>query len=148
MNGWMDGGREGGPRQRVRAFCLSSQFACPSAGTFTSHKNWKASTSQTMKTTAAFLALAGSAAAFAPSSNNNKVRMCHPASRHLLRIANPLCSPLFLASIDSLQAPLTTVEVANLSELPGSTAPFKAGFDPIKLSDIGSDETFAWMQAA
>jgi len=50
-----------------------------------------------------------------------------------------------------LQAPsssLTQLQVANLREMPGSTAPFKAGFDPINMAEIGSDETFAWMQAA
>ena len=41
----------------------------------------------------------------------------------------------------------TSAEVANLQELPGSTAPMP-GFDPLDIADVGSVETFAWMQAA
>jgi hypothetical protein len=31
--------------------------------------------------------------------------------------------------------------------MPGSTAPMP-GFDPLDIADVGSEETFAWMQAA
>jgi len=52
-----------------------------------------------------------------------------------------------LVNLSLHQASLTTAEVANLRELPGSTAPIPA-FDPFDVSTVGSDETFAWMQAA
>ena len=35
-----------------------------------------------------------------------------------------------------------------LKTLPGSTAPFKNGFDPLRLSTVGSESTLAWFQAA
>ena len=36
----------------------------------------------------------------------------------------------------------------DLKTLPGSTAPFKNGFDPLRLSTVGSESTLAWFQAA
>jgi hypothetical protein len=46
----------------------------------------------------------------------------------------------------SLQASLTVAH-AGLDGVAGSTAPLK-NFDPLKLAEVGSDETFAWFQAA
>nr|6L4T_12 Chain 12, Fucoxanthin chlorophyll a/c-binding protein Lhcq3 [Chaetoceros gracilis]6L4U_12 Chain 12, Fucoxanthin chlorophyll a/c-binding protein Lhcq3 [Chaetoceros gracilis]BBO94018.1 fucoxanthin chlorophyll a/c protein 12 [Chaetoceros gracilis] len=60
-----------------------------------------------------FLALAGSAAAFAPSTQSR--------SNTLLK--------------------------ADLSSLPGSTAPV-GPFDPLNLADSGSEETLAWFRAS
>jgi hypothetical protein len=51
-----------------------------------------------------------------------------------------LCSPCLL-----LQA--TTALSVSLEGIAGSTAPLKS-FDPLKLAELGSDETFAWFQAA
>jgi hypothetical protein len=36
----------------------------------------------------------------------------------------------------------------DLKNLPGSTPPFSNGFDPLRLSTVGSDATLAWFQAA
>jgi len=44
------------------------------------------------------------------------------------------------------QASQTAVQ-ASLDGLPGSTLPIK-NFDPLKLADLGSDETLAWFRAA
>ncbi|EEC49558.1 protein fucoxanthin chlorophyll a/c protein [Phaeodactylum tricornutum CCAP 1055/1] len=67
-----------------------------------------------MKSVAAILAIASTAAAFAPSSKS--------------------------------KAPTTVTRVA-LDDLAGSTAPLKR-FDPLGLAQVGSEQTFAWFQAA
>jgi hypothetical protein len=66
-----------------------------------------------MKVAATLLALAGSAAAFAPVQ----------------------------------EARTSTALNVDLKGMPGATAPW-AGFDPLNLANLGSDETFAWFRAA
>jgi len=67
-----------------------------------------------MKVATTLLALAGSAAAFAPVAQNNRF---------------------------STQVSLT------LDDLPGSTLPIPK-FDPLRYSELGSDETLLWFRAA
>ena len=108
-----------------------------------------------MKIAAALLALAGSASAsaFVPTSltrNRNKVLhvvtqpisgVC-PSDGH--RQLSSTYTRFNLALL--LQHQVTTsLEVANLREFPGSTAPIPA-FDPLDIANVGSDETFAWLQ--
>ena len=45
------------------------------------------------------------------------------------------------------QVSLTVAHVTDLSDLPGSTAPLK-NFDPLRLANVGSEQTFAWFQAS
>jgi hypothetical protein len=49
--------------------------------------------------------------------------------------------------VSSKQVSHTVAHGAALDDLPGSTKPLKS-FDPLGLSELGSDETFAWFRAA
>jgi hypothetical protein len=54
----------------------------------------------------------------------------------------------------SIRAPTTTPLASalyasvDLKDLAGSTPPFNNGFDPLRLSTVGSEATLAWFQAA
>jgi len=57
-----------------------------------------------------------------------------------------LGSAVAFAPLASLKSS-TALSASKLDDLPGSTMPFKS-FDPLNLSTLGSDATFAWFRAA
>ena len=60
------------------------------------------------------------------------------------------CQAFSLSTTSKVSSSSSTQLYASteLKTLPGSTAPFKNGFDPLRLSTVGSESTLAWFQAA
>lgn len=56
-------------------------------------------------------------------------------------------SPLLPQSLPILTEQVSTALAADLESIGGATAPAK-NFDPLRLSQLGSDETLAWFRAA
>ena len=65
--------------------------------------------------------------------------------------AFPLVSKTTTCSSTSFTTKTTTTSLCasvDLKDLAGSTPPFSNGFDPLRLSAVGSEATLAWFQAA